>query len=120
MVPTGRFLELAATRYRSAAGSRSLSIRIDLSSCQTAGPQTRRGPGGIEVPLPGRTEAAIDQFVSTLWDHIATWGIAGKGMYWRPVVDLYVVPDAAWRADQLKKLLDGSGLELVDKGAVVR
>ena len=75
---------------------------------------------GTEVPIPGRTEAMIDQFVSTLWDHIATWGIAGKGMYWRPVVDLYVAPDAAWRADQLKKLLDGSGLELVDKGAVLR
>jgi len=62
----------------------------------------------------------VDQFVSTLWDHIATWGIAGKGMYWRPVVDLYVAPDAVWRAEQLKKLLDGSGLDLVDKGAVLR
>jgi hypothetical protein len=79
-----------------------------------------RGGQGAEVPIPGRTEAVIDQFVSTLWDHIATWGIAGKGMYWRPVVELYVAPDAAWRADQLKKLFDGSGLELVDKGAVLR
>ncbi len=79
------------------------------------------GPAsGIEVPIPGRTVAAVDRFISTLWDHIATWGIAGKGMYWRPVVHLHAAPDAAWRADQLKKLLDGSGLELVDKGAVVR
>jgi hypothetical protein len=81
----------------------------------------RRAAGsGIEVPIPGRTVAAVDRFISTLWDHIATWGIAGKGMYWRPVVHLHAAPDAAWRADQLKKLLDGSGLELVDKGAVVR
>ncbi|MFV2067946.1 MAG: hypothetical protein ACC645_13315 [Pirellulales bacterium] len=70
---------------------------------------------GATVPLDKRTEDAIDTFVSSLWDHVDTWGIAGNGLYWRPMLELYVAPGAQWRADELKELLEGSGLELVDR-----
>jgi len=69
---------------------------------------------GAMVRLGERTEDAMDQFVSSLWDHVATWGIAGNGLYWRPVLELHVAAGAQGRADDLKRLLDGSGLELDD------
>jgi hypothetical protein len=39
-----------------------------------------------------------------------TWGIAGRGMYWRPILSIEVTPDAEFRYAELKSLLDDSGL----------
>ena len=76
-----------------------------------------QGLGGSKViPLKMRTEDAVDELISTIWDHMESWGIAGKGMYWRPVLNLYVAPNAEDRFEELKTLLDGSGLEVKRAG----
>jgi len=62
------------------------------------------------VPLGTHTEDAIDDFVSAIWEHMKTWGIAGRGMYWRPTLRIEVTPDAEFRYAELKTLLDNSGL----------
>jgi len=62
------------------------------------------------VALGARTEDAIDDFVSAVWEHMKTWGIAGRGMYWRPSLRIEVTPDAEFRYAELKTLLDNSGL----------
>ena len=41
---------------------------------------------------------------------LKAWGIAGRGMYWRPVLLIEVTPDAEFRYAELKALLDNSGL----------
>ena len=64
--------------------------------------------------LPGRTEEALDEFVSAMWDHMKSWGIAGNGLYWRPVLTVETGPDGARRAAELKALLEGSGIEFRD------
>jgi hypothetical protein len=38
------------------------------------------------------------------------WGIAGKGMYWRPVLKIRVAPGAEQRFNELSYLLEGSGM----------
>lgn len=67
------------------------------------------------IPLGARTVDAIDGTVSALWDQMDSWGIAGRGMYWRPVLNVYVAPDADSRYADLANLLDGSGLEVQRK-----
>ncbi|HUT93768.1 MAG TPA: hypothetical protein VMY37_30175 [Thermoguttaceae bacterium] len=70
-----------------------------------------KGLGRPRVLLLGpRTEDAVDELVSAVWEYTERWGSAGNGMYWRPVLNLHVGPDAETRYADLKTLLDGSGL----------
>ena len=64
------------------------------------------------VALGGRTEDTVDTFISAVWDHMKSWGIAGRGMYWQPILNVQVVPGAERRFADLKMLLDRSGLEV--------
>ena len=70
-----------------------------------------RGASGVkEVPLGASTEDGIDELLSGVWSVMDRWGIAGRGMYWRPVLSVRVAADAEWRFAELQTLLDGSGL----------
>jgi flagellar biosynthesis chaperone FliJ len=64
------------------------------------------------VLLKPRTEESIDEFVSAIWEQMQSWGIAGNGMYWRPVLSVHVAPDAERRYAELEILLEGSGLSV--------
>jgi hypothetical protein len=65
---------------------------------------------GKAIPFGTRTEDAVDGFISAVWEHMKTWGIGGRGMYWRPILRIEVTPDAEFRYVELKALLDSSGL----------
>jgi hypothetical protein len=69
-------------------------------------------PDGKVVPLKGDTVQSVDEFVKQVRDQIDGWGIAGNGLYWRPVISLSVAPDGQRRAADLARLLKNSGLEL--------
>ena len=43
------------------------------------------------------------------------WGMAGSGMYWRPILNVYVAPNAERRFSDLQTLLEDSGLTLQRK-----
>jgi hypothetical protein len=68
--------------------------------------------GGREIPLSGPTDRLVEEFVSAVQTHVDEWGMAGQGLYWRPVLELKVGPDGGKRADDLVRLLNNSGLEL--------
>jgi hypothetical protein len=67
------------------------------------------------VALGPRTASSIDALISAVWDHMETWGMAGRGMYWRPVLQFYVAPGAEQRFADLSALLHGSGLTVERK-----
>jgi hypothetical protein len=67
------------------------------------------------IPMPGRTSQAIDKFVAAVWDRMQDWGIAGKGMYWRPILRVYVASGGERRFDEFNRLLYGSGLTVERK-----
>jgi len=70
-----------------------------------------KGLGEARTILLGpRTEDAVDELVSAVWEYTERWGSAGNGMYWRPVLTLHVGPNADTRYSDLKTLLHGSGL----------
>jgi len=74
---------------------------------------SKRNLPGKTIGLARRTEQSIDDLVSAVWEQIESWGIAGRGMYWRPVLKVSVAPDAEHRYVDLSTLLDGSGLTVV-------
>ncbi len=55
-------------------------------------------------------ETNVDELIDAVWERIESWGIAGAGMFWQPVLDVRVLPGGEKRYQELKDLLDGSGL----------
>ena len=69
------------------------------------------GPAGQKViPLGPRTISSIDTFISAIWECMESWGIAGRGMYWRPMLDVHVAADAEDRFADFSALLEDSGI----------
>ncbi len=64
------------------------------------------------IPLGPRTQDSVDALISDVWEYIERWGSAGTGMYWRPVLNVHVAPNAETRYSDLQILLEGSGLEV--------
>jgi hypothetical protein len=79
---------------------------------------TERG-GDKPILVEGRTEAAVDELVDDVWEQVRSWGAPGRNMYWKPQLTMHVAPDGARRFDELKALLDGSGLDVVGKPIVL-
>ncbi len=67
------------------------------------------------IPLGQRSDEFIDAMVSAVWDQMKPWGIAGRGMYWRPTLEMSVARGAEARFEELKALLDNSGLDVRKK-----
>ena len=55
---------------------------------------------------------SIDEFVSEVWKHMNSWGIAGRGLYWRPTLVMSVKPGGEARYAELEALLADSGLDV--------
>lgn len=68
------------------------------------------------IPLAGGTAGSIDSFVSSVWDYMEAWGRAGRGMYWRPILNVYLGAGADPRMAELEALLDDSGLIVTQAG----
>jgi hypothetical protein len=75
-------------------------------------PEQGRGGDPVAVMASG-TESTIDELISAIWDRMGQWGMAGRGMYWRPVLHVRVAPGGEQRYADLQALLEGSGLEVV-------
>ena len=70
-----------------------------------------RGPRDNKVvPLGPRVESSVDTLISAVWEQMEAWGIAGRSMYWRPVLKVSVAPGGERRFAELATLLEGSGL----------
>lgn len=88
-------------------------IRVDCYADRLViAPEEGRGK---EVRLGPRTRDSMDEFVAGVWDHMDSWGIAGRGMYWRPVLSVRVAPGAEQRFEETQSLLEGSGLKIERK-----
>ena len=66
----------------------------------------------IRVEFASNTRHTIEQFVAAIWKYMETWGTAGRGMYWKPVLNVYTSPGAGDRADDLEHLFKKSGIEI--------
>ena len=64
------------------------------------------------IPCNSDFRESIDPLVSTIWKRIEQWGIAGPNVYWKPILQVSVEPGAESRFEEMRVLLDGSGLEV--------
>jgi hypothetical protein len=74
--------------------------------------------GGREIPLTGNGRDAYEPFMMALESQIKDWGMAGRGLYWRPVLEVNVGPDGQQHAADITRLLKNSGIELRTASAV--
>lgn len=61
---------------------------------------------------------SIDEFVTAVWKHMDRWGLAVAGGYWKPVLNVEVQPGGEARFEELKTLLQGSGIDVQQKQVV--
>ncbi|MEM7558504.1 MAG: hypothetical protein AAF394_05220, partial [Planctomycetota bacterium] len=66
----------------------------------------------LTIPFKGTSEQRAVVLAKAIIERVDSWGLALAGGYWKPVLIVDVAPQAAWRFDQLKRLMEGSGLEI--------
>jgi hypothetical protein len=76
----------------------------------------RRQLASKTIKLEGDTALSIDELVRIVHEQVDGWGMAGEGLYWRPVLTMHVGPDGQRRAEDLVRLLTDSGLEIRPAG----
>lgn len=52
------------------------------------------------------------RFVTKLWNHMESWGIAAQGGYWIPVMSVEVGPGADAQFDRFVRLMQSSGIQI--------
>ena len=60
----------------------------------------------------GAVPGVIDPFVDAVQARLKSWGIAGHGIYWRPILQVQIQNEAYAPYRQLMQLLDKSGIEV--------
>ncbi len=93
------------------------SIRVVVREDQIALLPSKNAAQGKEttgqiISLNQPIESLSREFVSALRERIEEWGLAGSGMYWRPVLELNVGPDAQMTATRVVSLLQDSGVDI--------
>lgn len=93
------------------------SIQVVVRQDQIALLPSRHALGGVgatsEVISLNQPMGQIsNKFVAALRIHIKEWGLAGSGLYWRPMLKLNVGPGAEQTAEQVIRLLKNSGVEV--------
>lgn len=78
-------------------------------------PAADRSEPAKEIRLGANTQDSMDELVAGVWKHIEGWGLAGRGMYWKPELVMEVKPGAADRYAEIKGLLADSGLEVRER-----
>ncbi len=106
----GKNWGLGASARSSIPVTRPIQILCEGDRLVLAG--ERRGDPAHSVPLPYRTEDGVDPLVDHIQQRIKTWGLAGRGMYWRPELVLEVGPSGEGRFADLEALLADSGFDV--------
>ncbi len=106
----GRDWGLPDVSAQTTAVTRPVLIRCEPGQMTIMPDDNRALPRSI--PLAARTEDSIDALVSGVWDHMKGWGLAGRGLYWRPTLVVEVAPGAESRFAELQTLLQDSGLDV--------
>src|SRR5262249_10844429 len=82
-----------------------LPIRIECGTDRLVLLPDTRDQQPEVIPLGEHTDESLDQLVGAVRTYTKTWGMAGRGMYWKPQLVLQVYPNADSRAADLQTLL---------------
>ena len=73
---------------------------------------TSRSAQATRVSLEQHSDRVLEEFVTAVRRRIDQWGLAGRGMVWRPVLNLRVAPGAEHQARKLARALEDSGIDV--------
>jgi hypothetical protein len=90
-------------------------IRVECLPDQLIILSDNQSASNIAIPLGPRTLSSIDTFIAGVWERMGSWGMAGRGMYWKPLLQVHVGPGGEQRFADLTALLDGSGIAVERK-----
>jgi hypothetical protein len=101
-------------KHRSVAIRRTIHVVVrDNQMTLLPGSYARRNEGdGKPISLDQPVETISNEFSAAVKERIDDWGLAGSGMYWKPVLELKVEPGAHMTATRISRLLDNSGVEV--------
>jgi hypothetical protein len=96
------------------AAAISRPIRVDCFADRLVlVPEAGSEPHIIFLGSGGQRDA--DKIVAGVWEIVDSWGMAGREMYWRPILNFYVVPGGESRMQDVTRSLQGSGLVIERK-----
>jgi hypothetical protein len=110
----GQDWALKAPAARSSAIWRYITVVVDdeLIWVATGG----SGPAAWKaIPYNGATLEAVAPLQRNVWEIMESWGLAGRGMHWRPVLHAQVTSQGESRFRELELLLHDSGFKLERK-----
>lgn len=70
------------------------------------------------INLDGSAMERAEQLAQAVRDRVQGWGMAIAGGHWTPVIHVEVATDAEARFQQLQKLMEGSGIEVIRKSSI--
>ena len=67
---------------------------------------------GAVISMDQPVDQIMAEFVTALREHMKDWGLAGNGLFWRPVLKLNIGPRGQKQAARMSRLLEDSGVEI--------
>lgn len=89
-----------------------IAIRADAVAILPDASSNDPSAAGKEFPIAGVPDGAYEDLLSAIDRRIQSWGMAGQGLYWRPVVEMKVDSNAERRYNELARLLRYSGADV--------
>jgi hypothetical protein len=90
-------------------------VRVTLTPDRLYILSDRSGRPVNTIPLIGAMHPHMEDLVKAVHKQVDGWGTAPVRGYWRPVLTVQVVPGAEGRFQELRTLLDDSGLQVERK-----
>ncbi len=87
-------------------------VKIQVTRDQLAVLDGDSAVAAAVVTFQQPVDGVLDQLASAVARQVKDWGLAGDGMYWRPVLAVNVAPGAERQAARLAELLDDSGIDV--------
>jgi len=101
----------SAVSQRSSAITRPIQVMIRADQLVVLDPNDYTS-GGAVVSFNQPSDKVLDQLAAAVKRQVADWGIAGRGMYWRPELVFVVATGAEPHAARLAALMDDSGVDV--------
>lgn len=107
----GRDWGLPRQAARATPVTRPIKMRVESDRLVVRGENPAERDQRV-IPVGDNTLAAVDELAAVVAERVETWGMAGRGMYWRPLLVVEVAPGGEARFAELQALLADSGLDI--------
>jgi hypothetical protein len=80
-------------------------------------PEKNSNAAPVVIELEGSEQQRAERLAAEVRKRVEGWGVALAGGHWTPVLQVEVASDADWRYQQLRRLMDGSGISVLRRGS---